>query len=152
MKLDYRNATVDDARLLIDIYNKSFYEDFVRYGECPAYGKTEEEMQKSIQEFPKEIIMCDGTPVGAISSNNRGNGDYYIGCLCVIPEFQNKGIGSSALEHYKDTHQDYTKLSLITPNDKKQNIGFYTNKCGFEITGIELDGNVEVARLVLLRK
>ncbi|WP_373218412.1 hypothetical protein [Ruminococcus sp. 5_1_39BFAA] len=45
MELSYRKAVKDDANLLIDIYNSSFYDDYVRYGECPAYGKTKEGME-----------------------------------------------------------------------------------------------------------
>lgn len=39
MKIEYRQATVTDAELLIEIYNASFYSDYMKYGECPAYGK-----------------------------------------------------------------------------------------------------------------
>lgn len=53
MKLSYRRAVDNDANLLIDIYNSSFYDDYVRYGECPAYGKTKEEMELSIKNFTK---------------------------------------------------------------------------------------------------
>lgn len=48
MKLEYRHATVADAELLIEIYNASFYSDYMKYGECPGYGKTKEAMEKSI--------------------------------------------------------------------------------------------------------
>lgn len=37
MKLEYRNAKKEDAKLLTDIYNKSFYDDYIHYGECPKY-------------------------------------------------------------------------------------------------------------------
>ena len=35
--------------------------------------------------------------------------------------------------------------------DKKENVKFYTEKCGFEIVSIEMDGNVKVARFDLER-
>ena len=151
MKLDYRRAESDDADLLIELYNSSFYQDYLRYGECPAYGKTKEQMRQSIRMFSKEIILCDNVPVGAISANDRGNGEYYIGCLCVIPEYQNKGIGAQAIKHLLESHTDWRKISLITPYDKDKNIYFYTQKCGFKISGTELDGNVKVVRLILER-
>ena len=37
MALTYREAVKSDADLLMDIYNSSFYDDYVRYGECPGY-------------------------------------------------------------------------------------------------------------------
>ena len=44
MKIEYRKADITDAELLIDIYNFAFYSDYIKYGECPAYGKTKEMM------------------------------------------------------------------------------------------------------------
>ena len=46
MKLEYRKANISDANLLVEIYNKSFYSDYIKYGECPAYGRTKKEMEK----------------------------------------------------------------------------------------------------------
>lgn len=152
MKLSFRHALMDDTDILINLYNKSFYKDFLRYGECPAYGKTKEQMQKSLKSFPKDVILCDNIPVGVISAKNKGNGEYYIGCLCVIPEYQNKGIGTQAINHLLKDHADWKKISLITPSDKDENIYFYTKKCGFRIDSTELDGNVKVVRLELDRK
>ena len=33
MQIEYRQAKVEDAELLVDIYDKSFYSDYIRYGE-----------------------------------------------------------------------------------------------------------------------
>ncbi|MBP3414375.1 MAG: GNAT family N-acetyltransferase, partial [Clostridia bacterium] len=67
MKLEYRKADIADTELLIDIYNSAFYSDYVKYGECPAYGKTKEMMEKSIINYPKFIILFNNKPVGSIS-------------------------------------------------------------------------------------
>ena len=40
MKIEFREAVAADAELLIEIYNSAFYKDFIRYGECPAYGRS----------------------------------------------------------------------------------------------------------------
>ena len=61
MKIEFREALISDAELLIEIYNSAFYKDFIRYGECPAYGRSLEEMRRSILEFPKFVILCDET-------------------------------------------------------------------------------------------
>ena len=68
MKLEYRKADIADTELLIDIYNSAFYSDYVKYGECPAYGKTKEMMEKSIINYPKFIILFNNKPVGSIQS------------------------------------------------------------------------------------
>ena len=59
MLTEFINATKNDAKLLVDIYNAAFYSDFIKYGECPAYGRTISDMEKSIERFPKTIILCD---------------------------------------------------------------------------------------------
>ena len=151
MVLTYREASKADANLLIDIYNSSFYEDYIHYGECPGYGKTKEQMELSILRFPKYIIMKEHIPVGVISFVNKGNGNYYLGCLCVIPTYQRMGIGSQALQYMLSICPEWKQIRLVTPSDKEQNIKFYTEKCGFIITGKEVDGNVEVTEFIMER-
>ena len=151
MKLAYVKAQKEDALLLINLYDGSFYDDYIKYGECPAYGRTEEQMQQSIENVPKEIIICDDTPVGVISVQNKGYGEYYLGCLCVIPEYQGKNIGTQAFKHMLNTHPDWRKITLITPADKSENVRFYTERCGFSIGDITMDGKVEVINFYMER-
>lgn len=153
MNISYRKAIVDDIELLIQIYNESFYDDYIRYGECPGYGRSYERMKDSLEKLPKTIIMADDKhkPVGVISLKNKGNGEYYLGCLAVIPPYQHKGIGSTAIKYIMDTYADCKELTLITPEDKIENVCFYTKKCGFIIDGSEMDGNVKVSHFVLYR-
>lgn len=151
MVLTYREAAQSDANLLIEIYDSSFYDDYIRYGECPGYGKTRSQMESSILKFPKYIIMKDNIPVGAISFQNKGNGRYYLGCLCVIPTYQGMGIGTQAFQYMVSICPEWKQITLVTPSDKEQNIKFYIEKCGFSIVGKEMDGNVEVTKLLLER-
>lgn len=86
-----------------------------------------------------------------VSCKRLETGVYEIGCLCVIPEFQGKGFGTNAIQYVKTLHKDREKLTLVTPIDKKDNVRFYTEKCGFHIKSVERDGNVALARFVLER-
>ena len=94
--------------------------------------------------FHLQSDICDKKPIGVISIQNKGNGNYYIGCLCVIPEYQSKGIGTQAFKHIQSFYSDWRKITLITPADKEENIKFYTQKCGFSVASKSMDGNVEV--------
>lgn len=149
MEIQYRKATINDAELLIKLYNKAFYADYLRYGECPAYGRTTDRMIESIRKIEKHIIYADQIPVGVISLENKGDGNYYIGCLAVIPEYQHRGIGSGAVKFALNHYSDWKTITLKTPSDKTENINFYTIKCGFDITGSEMDGNVNVYNFIL---
>ncbi|MDQ5984134.1 MAG: hypothetical protein RUMPE_01170 [Eubacteriales bacterium SKADARSKE-1] len=148
MNINYIKARKDDADMLIKIYNASFYDDYVKYGECPAYGMSRESMKDAIAKSTKLIIFCEDIPIGVISVISKGNGEYYIGGLCVIPKYQGKGIGTQAIKFILDYYADWTKVTLITPVDKEQNVMFYTKKCGFKVVGTEMDGNVKVFRLL----
>ena len=149
--IEFRKACTADAELLTDIYNSSFYSDYMKYGECPAYGKTREMMIQSIAEYPKFIILCNAKPVGCISCKELQKGIYEVGCLCVIPEFQGKGIGTSAMKFVQSYYTDWNQFTLVTPADKTENVLFYTKKCGFDMQSVEMDGNVKVARFILER-
>ena len=116
MTIEYRKAETEDAEMLVNIYNASFYSDYRRFGACPGYGKTIEMMEASIRDNPKYIILCDNKPVG-----------WFV----------------------KTLYEDWEKITLVTPVDKKENVKFYTEKCGFRIVSTETDGNVELARFVL---
>lgn len=148
MKLIFKKASMDDCGLLIDINNKAYYDDYLRYGECPGYNVSIETMKESTEnkDIEKHIIYADNIPVGAVSVRNLGNNKYYLGNLCIIPEYQHKGIGKSAIDFVLKTYTDLKELTLITPADKNENVNFYTRKCKFTITGEEMDGNVKVCR------
>jgi len=151
MKIEFRKAGIPDAELLIDIYNSAFFSDYIRYGACPAYGKTKEMMEQSIMDYPKFLIMYNSRPVGCVSCREAAKGIYEIGCLCVLPEYQGKGIGTAAMEFIKTHYQDWKTITLVTPADKTENVRFYTKKCGFDIQSVEMDGSVKVVRFVLER-
>ena len=151
MEIEFRKADRADAELLIGIYNASFYSDYVRYGECPAYGRTKSMMEQSIVDYPKFLILYNSRPVGCISCKAAGNGIYEIGCLCVIPAFRSQGIGTAAMEFIKTYYHDWRRFTLVTPADKSENVRFYTEKCGFAIEAVETDGYVKVVRFVLER-
>ena len=74
----------------------------------------------------------------------------YIADIIVIPEYQGKGIGTQAVRFVKD-HYDWKRLTLVTPLYKRENVRFYTEKCGFRIVGTEKDGNTELARFLMER-
>lgn len=144
MDLEIKAATIEDAELLVNIYNKAFYEDFVIYGQCPGYGRTVDDMIKSINETSKYIACVGSNAVGAISVLKKDDGLYYLGALCVIPEYQRQGIGYKLLEFIKEQNKDWKKIELVTPADKEKNVSFYTKKCGFTIDGEEMDESVKL--------
>ena len=144
MELIYKNAGLNDAEILIEIYNSAFHDDYIRFGQCPAYGRTKESMEQSIRDFPKIIAYDQDKAVGVLSYKKEGPGKYYIGCLAVKKEDQGRGIGTALLRFFLDDHQDWNEITLVTPKEKEANIRFYTGRFGFDFIGEENDGNVVV--------
>ena len=87
--------------MLIGIYNSAFYDDYIRYGECPAYGKAKEMMEKSIPgsgiiiRFVSPADQCEGQPINinAIFGGRKIKYEYFkkdiIGflrraCFCLL--------------------------------------------------------------------
>ena len=50
MNIIVKRATEEDAADLIEVQNKAFLSDYLLYGECPGYNKTNESMKKSIKQ------------------------------------------------------------------------------------------------------
>ena len=71
MELVFRKAERNDIQILIDIYNSAFYDDYIKYGECPAYGHTKESMEKNLEAFPKIIAFFQNSAVGVVSYQNK---------------------------------------------------------------------------------
>lgn len=144
----FRSARHEDAALLVQIYNAAFRADYLRYGQCPGYGKTLQQMEKSIARYPKQILLYHEKPVGVLSARELADDVVSLGCLCVIPEYQGKGIGTLAMEQLERMYPNWKRIELITPADKTENIRFYTRCCGFALAGEEMDGKVRVVQLV----
>ncbi len=77
-------------------------------------------MEKSIADYPKFIILYDREPVGCVSCKKISAGIYEIGCLCVVPKFQGKGIGTHAVKYVTSLYKDAEKFTLITPIEKRK--------------------------------
>lgn len=44
MSIEILNTQKEDAKQLADVFNLSFHNDYVKYGECPGFNKTEEDI------------------------------------------------------------------------------------------------------------
>lgn len=134
MNLVLQRAVEEDAQSIINARDQSFYDDYIRFGECPGYHKTPEEMQYTIQKADVYRILIDGEMVGDISVHQPSeDGSRWIGCLEVVPEHQNEGIGFKTLRAVFDRYPETKKWELETPVQNKRNCHFY-EKVGFRGT------------------
>lgn len=123
-ELCFRPAEEKDVPLLTNLYDRAFLKDFQRYGQCPGYGRSQEQMRDSLRRVPKQILLFGGVPVGVLSHERRDDGSVYLGCLCIVPEMQGRGLGTRAFAHMLEECPEVHRFELVTPADKVQNIAF----------------------------
>lgn len=123
-ELCFRPAEEKDVPLLTNLYDRAFLEDFQRYGQCPGYGRSQEQMRDSLRRVPKQILLFGGVPVGVLSYERRDDNSVYLGCLCIVPEMQGRGLGTRAFAHMLEECPEVHRFELVTPADKAQNIAF----------------------------
>lgn len=123
-ELCFRPAEEKDVPLLTNLYDRAFLKDFQRYGQCPGYGRSQEQMRDSLRRVPKQILLFSGVPVGVLSHERRDDGSVYLGCLCIVPEMQGRGLGTRAFAHMLEECPEVHRFEFVTPADKVQNIAF----------------------------
>ncbi|MDP4088494.1 MAG: GNAT family N-acetyltransferase [Bacillota bacterium] len=143
MNVKFERAAIEDVEELINVRNQSFYSDYVKYGECPAYNLSIESMTNTILNRIVYKIICDHRIIGNISIRDNQDNTYYLSCLCVIPDYENKGIGQAAMKFIGSEFPYAVSWTLITPADKERNQYFY-KKAGFNIVDEQMDGSVKV--------
>lgn len=144
MILEIIRAQPQDAKRLAEVFNASFYSDYIKYGECPGYNKTEDSMLSGMKEYIVYKIIVEGVIVGAISIKKESDNHFYLGALCVIPDYANKGIGQQAMRFLDSEFPHAVHWALETPTDKTQNHYFY-KKFGYKVTKEYTDGSVPVS-------
>ena len=143
MKIEFARATIDDVDALINVRNESFYEDYIKYGECPGYNNSKESITSTISNGIIYKIICNNKIVGNFSVRDNKDNSYHLGCLCVIPAYENKGIGQAAMKFIEGEFPKATTWTLETPADKERNHYFYI-KAGYTIVKEYMVGNVKI--------
>lgn len=134
MEIIFGRAKPEDVLDLIEVQNLCFLEDYEKYGECPSYQESEENMLDMIDNAIVYKITSGKKIIGDIIVRNRGNGTYYLRTISVIPQYQNLGIGTKAIEFIEKDNPDGTVWILITPEESHRNRHFY-EKLGYRNVG-----------------
>ena len=100
MNINYKKTAIEEAEDMAEVYNKAFYSDYINYGICPGYGHSVEGMKESIVKNIKYSILDENVLIGAISVSGDDD-NYYLGCLCIVPDYQGMGIGTEAMNSWK---------------------------------------------------
>ncbi len=134
MNILFKKADIEDAHRLLEVQKMSFYEDYVDYGECPGYEHSIEDMKNIIKTSITYKIIHNNMIIGDIVVRKRENNNYYLGGICIIPEYQNFSIGKKAIMYIEQNNPDAVCWELETPSDRYRNHHFY-EKMGYKKIG-----------------
>ena len=125
----------DDYYNFVYEVKKEAYKKYVEEN----FGEWNEEVQKEyFDKFinnVKEnayIIECDNKDIGFYNGEVLENGDYEIGNICIIPEYQGKGIGTKIL---KDIIKQNQERNIKLQYFKQNPVGNLYKRLGFVLVG-----------------
>lgn len=127
-------------------YNDNYY-DFVFNVKKNAYIKyveecwgqwNEEDQRKYFDNFINKvkenahIIKCNDKYIGFYNGELLENGNYKVGNICIIPEYQGKGIGTKILQ---DILKEYENTDIEIQYFKQNPVGKLYERLGFVPSG-----------------
>lgn len=129
-----RKYTSSDYMFVYDV-KKNAYKKYVE--EC--WGSwIEDDQQKYFENFINQvkdnayIIQYNNKNIGFYNGEILENGNYEVGNICIVSEYQGKGIGSKILKYMLEKYAD----SDIEIQYFKQNpVGELYERLGFEKSG-----------------
>lgn len=146
-KFSYDNSDKNQYNMRPYIDNKYYsYKEFIYQTKKNAYKKyveeclgswNEDEQREYFENFIKNaknnawIIQLNGIDIGFYNGKDLEDGSYEICNVCIVPEYQHKGIGTQVLKDIielhkgQDLHIKYFKQNPVVSLFKK--LGFVTN-------------------------
>lgn len=134
MRYALRKYSSDDYEFVYQT-KKTAYKNYVEAN----YGQWDEKVQREYfdkfidkSKYNIEIIVLDGKEVGFYQGENLPDGGYEIVNICIIPEYQNRGIGTQVL---KDKIAEHISQDIRIQYFKQNPVGELYKRLGFEPDG-----------------
>ena len=147
-KINNNNADLNQYNMRPYIDNEYHnYKEFIYQTKKEAYKKyveecwgswNEEDQRKYFENFINTvsddawIIQLNGKDIGFYNGLTLDDGNYEIGNICIIPEYQGKGIGTQVLKDVMELHKDQ---DLHIQYFKQNPVGSLYERLGFEPNG-----------------
>lgn len=110
---------------------------YIKYVE-EIWGWNEEFQRKKFKEFIDKykeytyLINIENKNIGFYNDDYLDNGDYEVTNICIIPEYQGKGIGTEILKDVLEKHKD---KNIHIQYFKQNPVGELYARLGFEPNG-----------------
>ncbi len=130
------DATTVDYEELAEIGRLAFEADKRMFGQGPDIYENPGFLLPLLADGDGKVrkLCLDEKTIGLIVSFPRTASSRWLGCICLLPEWQGWGYGSRALEMLEAAYPDVTQWGLDTPAAKEINLRFY-RKAGYRIVG-----------------
>ncbi len=139
-KFEIKRVTLQDADFLFSLMNHPLL--LARLNEVPTTNQDWVEAVLAWENDPDEngyIIWKDGKQIGWFAFNGLLSADKvpYLKMAVILPEYQNKGIGTAVLLKLLATvhEKGFRSVKLITHQDNINAQKCYS-KCGFQIVDV----------------
>lgn len=129
-----RKYTNNNYRFVYQV-KKNAYKKYVE--ECWV-DWVENDQQKYFENFINQvgenayIILYDNKDIGFYNGEVLENGNYEVGNICIVPEYQGKGIGTKLL---KGILEKYNDTDIEIQYFKQNPAGALYKRLGFEESG-----------------
>lgn len=148
-------ATSADAAQLTEVQTRTFDADSRGHGQGerggpPGYDSVawQIDMMQRGQYFK---IIAGQRIIGGAIVFDYGYGHFELGRIYLDPDFQNRGLGSIAMQLIEQQFSDAERWTLDTPDWAKRNHHFY-EKLGYVKVGEEVVEELAGLRLFLYEK
>ena len=130
-------ARMEDAEEILALQRAAYASEAERYDDhnIPPLTQTLEEMEA---DFEKQLFLKaveEGVIVGSVRAYQEG-GTCHIGRLIVLPDRQNRGIGSRLMDEIEARFPEAERFELFTGHLSQGPLHIYSER-GYEVFRVE---------------
>jgi len=124
VNITIKPAVADDADNLTAIQKQAFERLYKIYqDEASPYLRGSNEIKYHIENGTQDIykIFADNIICGGIAIRNKGDGEYYLNRIYILPQLQGKSVGRKAIELCENNYPDAKRWTVDFPADQIAN-------------------------------
>ena len=146
-------ATITDAEEILKLQKLAYQSEAERYNDYNIHPlkQTIAEVKKQLKTHIFLKAVSEGKIIGTVRAHEE-NGTCYVGKLAVVPDRQNKGIGTALM---KEIEKYFTpeRFELFVGSKSDKNIHLY-QKLGYKIykAGAYECGHIEILYMEKINK
>lgn len=131
---NFRKITENDYEFIYEL-KKNAYKKYVEINWGAWIEEDQRNYFKNFFETYKNkmyVIQINGKDIGFYNDDILENGNYEVGNICIIPEYQGKGIGTQVMKEMLEKYKDY---DIEIQYFKQNPVGKLYKRLGFEPNG-----------------